>query len=58
MQLWPCSYEATFPDGQLEGAMYISRIQADPEAEGPDFTVSLRTADGQEKVCLPAVPIT
>lgn len=52
VQIWPCAYEATFPDAQLESAVYISRIQADPEAEGPDFMVSLRTADGQEKVGL------
>lgn len=50
MQLWPCGYEATWPETQLAGASYISRIQADEEAEGPSFTVTLRTAEGEEQV--------
>lgn len=50
MQLWPCGYEASWPETQLAGASYISRIRADKEAEGPNFTVTLRTADGEEQV--------
>lgn len=53
VQLWPCGYEATWPESQLEGALYISRIQPDEDAEGPSFSVTLRTADGQEQVRLP-----
>ena len=52
VQLWPCGYEATWPESQLEGASYISRVQPDEDAEGPSFTVTLRTADGQEQVSL------
>ena len=53
VQLWPCGYKATWPESQLEGASYISRIQPDEDAEGPSFSVTLRTADGQEQVQLP-----
>jgi hypothetical protein len=52
VQLWPCGYEATWPESQLEGASYTSRIQPDEDAEGPSFTVTLRTSDGQEQVPL------
>ena len=53
VQLWPSGYEATWPESQLEGASYISLIQPDEDAEGPSFSVTLRTADGQEQVLLP-----
>lgn len=50
VQLWPRGYEATWPEAQLPGASWVSHIGADAEAEGPNFTVALRTADGEEQV--------
>ncbi len=50
VQLWPRGYEAIWPETQLEGACYVSRISADPDAEGVTFTVSLRPAEGEEQV--------